>query len=276
MTRIYRAMWEESAFLPSEDYKSHTEKKHFGKITVHYGENTRTGKTFFTVTSGAELFDDEEQKSRLETEIVSALGTLMKKYSLTPESKIMVVGLGNEKITADSLGCRVADKLTVTSHMYSDEGVRSRYGNLCAFKSSVSGVTGIESFDLITSAAKTVKPDLIVAVDTLSCGKSERLGCTVQLTDNGIEPGGGVNNPKRKLSSDSLKTPVIAIGVPFVIYVKTLLSEYGVSSASDQLSSLVVTAKEIDFLIEDFSDVIAIAINSVVHGKHFPLFSSFS
>ena len=75
-------MWEESAFLPSEDYKSHTEKKHFGKITVHYGENTRTGKTFFTVTSGAELFDDEEQKSRLETEIVSALGTLMKKYSL--------------------------------------------------------------------------------------------------------------------------------------------------------------------------------------------------
>lgn len=267
MPRIYREMWEESARLATEEYKSTTEKKYFGKVTVDSGLNTRTGKTFFTITSKTELFDDEEQKKRLKVELVSSLKTLFAKYSVTPSSKIMAVGLGNDKITADSLGCRTADKLVVTAHMYSDEGVRSRYGNLCAFKSGVSGVTGMESFDLITAAAKAAKPDLIVAIDTLSCGKSERLGCTVQLTDNGIEPGAGVNNPKRKLSADSLKTPVVAIGVPFVIYVSTILRELGVPSVPENLSSLVVTAKEIDFLIEDYSDVIASAINAVVHGK---------
>ncbi len=267
MARIYREMFEESAFLPTEEYKSATERKYFGKIVVESGTNSRTGKTFFTITSKLDLFDDEEQKKRLKDELVTSLRFLFSKYSVNPSSKILVVGLGNDKITADSLGCRAADKLTVTSHMYYDEGVRSRYGNLCSFKSSVSGVTGIESFDLIVAAAKSAKPDLIVAIDTLSCGKSERLGCTVQLTDNGIEPGAGVNNPKRKLNSDSLKTPVVAIGVPFVIYVRTLLREAGASSLPDNLSSLVVTAKEIDFLIEDYSDVIASAINAVVHGK---------
>ncbi len=266
MTKIYRELTEETAILKQDLYTTKTEKKHFGKISVFYGENKQTGKTYYTLSSATELFRNPEQKNRLKTELVAAIGALFDKYSFCSSSKIMVVGLGNEKVTADSLGTRVADKLTVTGHLYSsNEGVRSKFGNLCALKSSVSGVTGIESFDLIAAAAKIAKPDIIVAVDTLSCRKTERLGRTIQLTDNGIEPGGGVNNPKKKLSFSTLKTPVIAIGVPFVIYVGTILTEFGVDNCPTDLSSLVVTAKDIDFLIEDYSDVISSAIDEVVH-----------
>lgn len=268
MERIYREMFEETAQLSPENFKSDVKQKHFGKITLQTGENLTTHKQFFTLTSGVDLFNNPEQKRDLCTEISGCLRTLFKKYDVKIDSKILVVGLGNDKITADSLGCRVVDKIIVTSHAYNEMGVRTKFGNLCAIKSGVSGVTGIESFELITSAIKAVKPDLIIAVDTLSCGKSERLGCTVQLTDNGIEPGAGVNNAKKKLTIDSLKTPIVAIGVPFVIHVRTILGEYDVKNIDEKLSHLIVTAKEIDFLIDDYSDVISDAINTVVHTQY--------
>ena len=267
MSRFYREMWEEAGETVKNEYTSHSEKKYFGKITVQMNENKVTHKSFFTVLSRDELFENVDQKKKLSNELSLILDKFFEKYFIGEQSKILVVGLGNEKITADSLGCGVSDKLTVTSHMYDDLGVRNEYGNLCTIKTGVSGITGIESFDIIQSAIKTVKPDLIVAVDTLSCGKSERLGCSIQITDNGIEPGGGVNNPKKKLTSDSLHVPVIAIGVPFVIYVKTILAEHGLTHINDNVSSLVVTAKDIDFLIKDYSEVISTAINNSVHKK---------
>ncbi|MBR1624736.1 MAG: GPR endopeptidase [Clostridia bacterium] len=267
MERIYREMWEETGDLSPENFKNEVKQKHFGKITIQTGENLVTKKQFFTLFSAVDLFNNAEQKHNLSVEISECLKVLFKKYDVKSDSKILVVGLGNDKITADSLGCKVVDKLIVTSHAYNEMGVRTKFGNLCAIKSGVSGVTGIESFDLISSAVRTVKPDLIIAVDTLSCGKSERLGCTVQLTDNGIEPGAGVNNAKKKLTVESLKTPIVAIGVPFVIYIKTILGEFGVKKPTDKLSDLIVTAKEIDFLIGDYSDVIADAVNFAVHAK---------
>ena len=268
MERIYREMFEETAQFSPEDFKSDVKQKHFGKITLQTGENLVTSKQFFTLTSGVDLFNNTEQKRNLSVEISECLRVLFKKYDIKTDSKILVVGLGNDKITADSLGCTVVDKLVVTSHAYTEMGVRTKFGNLCAIKSGVSGVTGIESFELISSAIKATRPDLVIAVDTLSCGKSERLGCTVQLTDNGIEPGAGVNNAKKKLTADSLKTPIVAIGVPFVIHVKTILGEYDVKKIDEKLSHLIVTAKEIDFLIDDYSDVIADAINRIVHNRN--------
>ena len=265
MSRIYNEMWEETGEAIRNDYATNETKKYFGKITVKVSENKINRKSFYTLTTKEELFENREQKNKLCSELTAVLKILFEKYLVKEHSKILVVGLGNEKITADSLGCRVSDKLTVTSHMYGNLGVRNRYGNLCTFKCGVSGTTGIESFDIVQSAVKATKPDLIVAVDTLSCQKSERLGCSLQLTDNGIEPGGGINNPKRKLTEDSLNVPVIAIGVPFVIYVRTILAEHGITDDNEATSSLLVTAKDIDFLIEDFSEVIAKAINNTVH-----------
>jgi spore protease len=133
----------------------------------------------------------------------------------------------------------------------------------------VSGTTGIASFDVLSSVAKASAPALIIAVDTLAAGASARLGNCIQLSDRGLEPGGGVNNPTKAISQGSLGMPVVAVGVPLVIYVKRILLEHvkGKIEAEKDLLNLVVTAKEIDFLIKDFSHVIAEAINRIVHAE---------
>ena len=43
---------------------------------------------------------------------------LKQMFNLNDKSKILIVGLGNEKIIADSLGPCVADKVMVTNHLY--------------------------------------------------------------------------------------------------------------------------------------------------------------
>ncbi|NCA93040.1 GPR endopeptidase, partial [bacterium] len=94
------------------------------------------------------------------------------------------------------------------------------------------------------------------------------LAKNIQISDSGIEPGGGINNPQTKLTQDTLGIPVVAIGVPLVIYVKRILIEFlgenNIKTDSDLLS-LVVTAKEIDFLIKDYSHIISESINRLVH-----------
>ena len=266
MARIYREMVED-AVLSNGKYNVKTENKYFGKISVTFSEGKKNGHTYVTVTTREDLFHNPESKKRMTEEVKRHLAYYMKKMRLSPQSKILVLCLGNEKITADSLGANVAERLLVTSHAYKDEGVRGRYGNLCLLKCGVSGTTGIESFDVALGTVKQVKPDMVIAVDTLACSSVARLGRTVQFSDGGIEPGGGVGNAKKSLTFDSLKIPVLAIGVPLVIYATRILSEYssGKIKTDDDIKELVVAARETDFLCRDFADVIAGAVNGVVH-----------
>ena len=115
------------------------------------------------------------------------------------------------------------------------------------------------------------KPKIVFAVDALACGKTERLAKAVQLSDAGIEPGGGVGNAKKILSTHSLHTPVVAIGVPTVMYARKILAEFcrGDFSESETLKTLTVAAKEIDYQIRDFSTAIADAVNTAVHSGSF-------
>ena len=266
MPRTYRELIED-AVLSDGEYNVKTERKYFGKITVTFSDGLKNGHTYITVSTREDLFRNPEAKRRMTEEIKRCLSFYMKKMRLSRQSKILVLCLGNEKITADSLGAGVAEKLFVTSHAYKDESVRQRYGNLCFLKCGVSGTTGIESFDMALGTVKQIKPDMVIAVDTLACSSVARLGRTVQFSDGGIEPGGGVGNAKKSLTFDSLRIPVLAIGVPLVIYATRILSEYstGKIKTDDDIKDLVVAARETDFLCQDYSDVIADAINGVVH-----------
>ncbi len=266
MPRIYREM-SENALLSDGEFDIRKERKHFGKIIVTFSEGKKNGHTYLTVSSNEDLFHNPAAKERLTEEVRRCFSYYFKKLNLTEQSKILVVCLGNEKITADSLGSKVAEKLIVTSHLFKEPGFSVKYGNLCAVKCGVSGTTGVESFDVIFGLVKQIKPDAVIAVDTLSCGSISRLGCTVQFSDGGIEPGGGVGNSKKSLSYDTLRVPVLAVGVPLVIYATKIVAEYatGRIKVDDKLSDLVVAAKETDFVCQDYADVIANALNALVH-----------
>jgi len=262
MERVYL----EAANTNGGDYTTVTENKHYGDIVVETAR-LKNGQTCFTLSIKQDLFNNDGFKDKLIEETAECLGHFFTKYKIKTSERVLLAGLGNDKVTADSLGGAVCDKILVTSHLYHEKEVNKKFGNLSSLKCGVAGTTGIASYDVLSSVAKKVMPKAIIAVDTLAANASVRLGNCIQISDKGIEPGGGVNNPTQKISETSIGAPVIAIGVPLVIYVKRLLSEHtdGKITADKGLLNLVVAAKEIDFLIKDFSFVIAEAVNRVVH-----------
>ena len=170
------------------------------------------------------------------------------------KGKTLVVGLGNIKSTPDSLGARVIDEIIVTSYLFDmNIDVDKNYSNVSAIKPGVTGETGIETQSIIKGVVKMIKPDLMIIVDSLSTSSLDRLNKSIQITTSGVYPGSGVGNKRKELSPKTLGIPVIVIGVPTVI------------SYNNESSNLMVTPKEIDFLIDKFVQIISYGINKSLH-----------
>lgn len=172
-------------------------------------------------------------------------------------TNVLVVGLGNPKLTADSLGSKVFDRLVVT-RQFDEEGIQ--ISGICP---NVMGVTGIESFDVIKGVCERINPDLVIAVDSLASATTKRLAAAFQMCSSGITPGSGVSNHRMRLSEDSLGCSVISLGVPLVVYAGTIIDEaVGDDRRKSDIEDFIVTPKDIDYLVEECADVIAAAINT--------------
>ncbi len=122
----------------------------------------------------------------------------------------MVIGLGNGKMTVDSLGVKTAEQIAPTR-------LSKRRDGLSVIIPGVEESVGISAFETISSVIKTIKPDIAVAVDSLAARSLESLGRTVQLGNSGIAPGSGLGKRKHKLDRASLGIPVVSVGIPTVI-----------------------------------------------------------
>lgn len=211
------------------------------------------------------------------------------------QDEILVVGLGNQFVTPDSLGPKVVSEIEVTKHFikytpqYVVEGTRS----VCAIAPGVLGTTGIETSEIIRGIVDKVQPKMLIVIDSLASKSIERISSTVQISDTGIVPGGGVGNAREELSEKSIGIPVIAIGVPMVVESAVLVNDcldlfigklQNEAKSNDYLNELkekdnyeeikeslnptgynmIVTPKEIDNLIENMKDIVSTAINSAV------------
>ncbi len=191
---------------------------------------------------------------------------------------VLVVGLGNMEITPDSLGPKTSAKILATRHI-SGEIARStgldRLRPVAVLQTGVTGQTGIETGEYISSIVKRIRPTAVIAVDALASRRAERLGCTLQISDTGIAPGAGVGNHRTKINSETIGVPVIGIGVPTVVDVRTLASDITNGSLSKGISEIinpdgrdmVVIPREIDLLTERASRLIAFALNSALQDK---------
>lgn len=192
---------------------------------------------------------------------------------------VLVVGLGNPEITPDALGPKCASSVLATRHI-SGEIARStgldRLRCVAVLSTGVTGQTGIETGELILSVVKRIKPTAVVVIDALASRRLERLGCTLQISDTGIAPGAGVGNHRTKLNSETLGVPVIALGIPTVVDAVTLVSDL-VSpedereqetlreKVSPRGSTMVVTPKEVDLLVERGAKLVSLSINMALH-----------
>ena len=174
---------------------------------------------------------------------------------------LLVAGLGNEEITPDSLGPKTAAKVLATRHITGELARATgldRLRPVAVMSTGVTGQTGIETGEYILSIVKRIRPNAVIAVDALASRRLERLGCTLQISDAGISPGAGVGNHRTAINRETLGVPVISIGVPTVVDLRTLACDLlGSEFKRDKAESLVpdgrqmlVIPNEIDLLTE--------------------------
>ncbi len=154
------------------------------------------------------------------------LATDMLGHPPTPETRVLVAGLGNADMTPDAIGPGTVRRLTVTRHLRAlDEALFAALGccELSAIAPGVMGQTGLESGEVVRGAAALARPDLLIAVDALAARSCERLASTVQLSDRGIAPGSGIGNHRLAIDESTMGCPVLGLGVPTVVDSTTLV-----------------------------------------------------
>ena len=197
---------------------------------------------------------------------------------------VLVIGLGNRMVTPDALGPMTVDRTLVTRHLFTElpDSVDERMSSVCAVAPGVLGVTGIETMEMVRAIVGSVCPRAVICVDSLSARSVGRVGCAVQLTDTGIQPGSGVGNRRMALTRETLRVPVLALGVPMVIYAATIardafaLLSPGAEGAesldrmteellSGAMGEMIVTPREVDELMENAAGMLARGVNRALH-----------
>ncbi len=137
----------------------------------------------------------------------------------TPPDRLLVAGVGNRRLTADSLGPLAAEGVEATAVL--PPGVRQALSPTASAVGvcvpDVFARTGIESVATVKAAKESFFADALLVFDALAASDSERLLTTVELCDSGTVPGSGVKNSRHALSPASLRVPVVAVGVPCVM-----------------------------------------------------------
>ena len=185
-------------------------------------------------------------------EFSSVLKTVLPKNA----ASVLVVGVGNENITADSLGPKTNDYVLATRHILPDLQKSLAADDLFNVATLTTGLlceTGIETAEIVKGIVRQISPDCVIAVDALAASSAERLGTTIQFSDSGISPGSGVGNHRDEISSTTVGVPVIAIGIPTVV-------STGVISG-DGSDTAFVTPREIDRITEQGAKLIGMGIN---------------
>lgn len=168
---------------------------------------------------------DYANKEKIKTIFTEELKKIIDKLKIKDTDLCLIIGLGNEKSTPDSLGPLTISKTLVTNHLYLYGDLEEGFRRVCALSPGVMGETGIETSDLIKEIASTIKPDFIITVDALAASSVERVNKTIQITDSGINPGSGIGNKRKEISKDILGIPVIAIGVPTVVDAASIVND---------------------------------------------------
>ena len=243
--------------------------------------------TYITIESEELRCSDEEYHEPMSEALYQSLKKMLK-----GKTKILVAGLGNRAVTPDALGPMVIDNLYVTRHLIREDILFSAY-EISAVAPGVMAQTGMESQEILKGVVAQVKPEVLLVIDALAAGTSNRLNKTIQLADTGIAPGSGVGNHRKAINYESMGVPVVAIGVPTVISVPAIVDEamdvmldaFGKNGTREvmetfteqeryqlacemvepYLANMFVTPKNIDEAIKRISFTISEAINRLQH-----------
>ena len=254
---------------------------HLAHIHIENEEGARSvGKpvgNYLTLTFSDLRYLGESTLVALQEILCGEIVSMM--HTLCPDVKtVLVVGLGNRRITSDAVGPRVAQGILVTRHLTQlDPSLFAAlaHRSVAVLTPGVLADTGMEAAEMVKKAVESVEPDLVIAVDALAARRAQRLGCTVQLSDAGIAPGSGVGNHRMALSRETLGVPVLALGVPTVVGCATLvyeaLEKAGMVPPNEEMQRVLqeqrnffVTPKESDEIVRMFGDLLSKVLDAAL------------
>ena len=251
--------------------REHIDKVTLVKVTTleiinEEGEKLFNRKAGIYITIEAEgIGENDDFYNERVIEIISRQIDALIRPCISKNNKLLVVGLGNRNVTADSLGPDVVDKLIINSHIHGEKDEISV--RLSALSPGVMAQTGIETSSIIKGIADEIDPGVIIVIDALAARNTQRLNKTIQISNRGINPGSGVGNHRTGITSDNIGVPVIAVGVPTVIDAATIIGDVtkDYENIPKHLSDMYVTPKDIDENIRITAEIIAESINELVY-----------
>lgn len=265
----------------SEDYDEEKDvRTTVVKITTENGARTmgRPQGNYITIEAPGLSMSDEDYHREISEKLALHLKKLI---HLEREQSILVVGLGNSAITADSLRPHVVDNLYITRHMIREYGLKSmgkeRMHRVSGIIPGVMAQTGMETSEIVQGIVAETKPDVVIAIDALAARSTRRLNRTIQITDTGINPGSGVGNHRVGLTEENLQVKVIGIGVPTVVDAATIVrdsmahlldaleeteqKEFLEEMISPHLHTMFVTPRDVDETVKYLSYTISEGLN---------------
>lgn len=200
-----------------------TIKEEIDNVIVEKTKNKSNSEHYTTIS-----FDDVTDRDnfqKVEQVFTNNLKKFLNIINLKEDDPVLIIGLGNEKSTPDSLGPQTIKQVLVTNYLFELGEVEEGYQKTSSFSPSVTSITGIETSRAIKSLVETINAKLLIIIDSLAASSINRLNKTIQITDTGIHPGSGVGNNRKEITKNTLGIPVIAIGVPTVVDATTIVTD---------------------------------------------------
>lgn len=172
--------------------------------------------------------------------------------------KYFIVGLGNSEIKADCIGVYSSERIISTyKDIQNNTLSKKHFENVFSIAPSISNKNGIYTYDIIKSLTNSLKPDIVILIDSLSCINAKNLFKTFQLNTVGLTPGCEIGNKQPTINTETLSVPVISIGCPTVINLQSINKK--------EKNNIVFTLKDVDIAINKCSDIISFSLNKAIH-----------
>ncbi len=195
----------------------------------------------------------KEINNELKNNLIKEIKEYFIKINIKKNNHIFVVGLGRDYHTPDSVGPNTLKHLKVNAYL-ENLNLEINYPKVSCLKPGVLGETGILTENTIKSIVNEIKPDLVIIIDSFVSDNIEYLNHTIELNNQGINPGSGLFGIKSVINEKLLHTKILVIGVTTSLLV----------NIKDNNTNYLLSTKDIDNYVKIISQIIGQSLNSVI------------
>lgn len=170
----------------------------------------------------------------LEKNLIRIFKDLLK--PIVGNDKIMIIGLGNHEIVADSIGVVCTNKLKATMN-YNFISLPK----VMLFNPDVMANTGVGSYDLIKLVIKEFQPKQIIVIDAMETKLRENLYYSMELNNFGMIDKEEINDNKI-INENTFDIPIVFVGVPLIYNDKELFTSPYIKEIVNQTSNVISKA----------------------------------